>query len=56
MGQLPNNHRLVARRRKEKVGVLGGGGEGGNPVSMAGEGSAKAQSFGNSTHCQVLFG
>jgi hypothetical protein len=55
VGQLPDNHRLVARRREEKVGVLRGGGEGGDPVSMAGEGSAKAQSLSNSTHCQVLF-
>ena len=40
-GQGPDEDTLVARRREDHVGVLGGGSDGGDPIIMTREGSAK---------------
>lgn len=47
MGEAPDKDGLVTRSRKDKVGVLRGGGDGGDPVRVALEGSAEAKSFGH---------
>ena len=54
VSQLPDNHGLVTRRRQKEVGVLGGSGKGGDPVSVTGKGSAKAQSFTDSRHDSIV--
>ena len=47
VGEAPDKDGLVTRSRKDKVGVLRGGGDGGDPVRVALEGSAEAKSFGH---------
>jgi hypothetical protein len=44
-GEGPHDDALVARRREEQVGVLRGGGEGSDPVTVALESSAQSKSF-----------
>jgi len=48
VGELPDKDGLVTRRRKKDVGVLGGGGDGGHPVGVPGEGAAKRKGL---RHC-----
>lgn len=50
VGQGPDDHRLVARRRQQKVGVFRSGSKAGDPVTMAFQGSTKGKSFGNGSH------
>ena len=45
VGEGPYNDGLVAGRRKDEVGVLGGGGDGGDPVAMSLEGAAEGESL-----------
>ena len=47
VGERPDKDRLVARRRQDKVRVLRCGGDGGDPVSVTLEGSAKHKGFGH---------
>ena len=47
VGEAPDKNRLVTRSGKDEVGVLRGGGDGGDPVVVALEGSAEAKSFGH---------
>jgi len=47
VGEAPDKDGLVTRSGKDEVGVLGGGGDGGDPVVVALEGSAEAKSFGH---------
>jgi hypothetical protein len=51
VSEAPDKDRLVTRSGKDEVGVLGGGGDGGDPVVVALECSAEAKSFG---HCCFL--
>jgi len=45
VGQVPDDDGLVTGRRQDHVGRLSGGGDGGDPVAMTGQGSAKMQVF-----------
>jgi hypothetical protein len=47
VGKTPDEDGLVTRGGKDEVGVLGGGGDGSDPVAVAAEGSSKAESFGH---------
>jgi hypothetical protein len=47
VGECPYHDGLITGRGEDKVGVLGGGSDGGYPVSMAGKGSAENKSFGH---------
>lgn len=52
--QLPDNDGLVTGRRQQQVGVFGGGGKAGDPVSVSLEGSTQSQSFVDVAHGDVL--
>jgi len=45
VGEAPDEDGLITRSGKDEVGVLGGGGDGGDPVVVALKGSAEAKSF-----------
>jgi hypothetical protein len=47
VGEAPNEDGLVTGGGEDEVGVLGGGGDGCDPIAVAAEGSSKAESFGH---------
>jgi hypothetical protein len=53
--ELPDNHRLIAGRRKKKVGILRGSGETGDPVAMALQSSSQSQILGSGRHLESVF-
>lgn len=40
MGKTPHQDTLIARGREDEIGILGGGGDAGDPIAVAGEGAA----------------
>ena len=47
VGKAPDKDGLITGSGKDEVGVLGGGGDGGDPITVALKGSTEAQSFGH---------
>jgi len=47
VGETPDQDGLITGCGEDEVGVLGGGGDGCDPVAVATEGSSKAKSFGH---------
>ena len=48
--QLPDNNGFITGRTQQQVGVFGGGGKAGNPVTVSLQGSSQGQSFVDSAH------
>ena len=45
VGELPDEDRLVARRREHQIRIFRGGGDARHPVAVAREGAAESQRF-----------